>query len=583
MRVIYSFFVLLFLGNCLVTMAQEEISQDVKVVKEYTPTVSDAYKISYMPQLGDSGTVKPRFNYHILSTSVATDYQPSPIEAAKIKTARKEYLHKTYLKGGVGNYSTLEAELGYNILANEEYVLGLQVGHISSLGNITLEDDNTVDAPYHNTSAGLDFKHFFDDKTLLVNMDFDRRAYQYYGYQTLSPEGAYVLPNGELVGGMHYMPEEDQRLSLFKATVGLYNNEADVRKTRYNANAGIESFGTLTGVNQFGVLLNGQVHKPIDNIGLRLDAGIEAYKTNVPDSLGPRYTFDDRSQLLVRVQPSLTFNFDRAKLRVGMLLAGVIDTQDDKFYVTPDVLGELTVVEGIATVYAGMNGRVSINDYASMMYENNFAAADVNVKSSVYGLNFVGGVKGNFSAATSFSAGLEYGLFNDEHFWVNRSFSTREEAPGLNAAQDYGNIFDVVYDDGSLLKVHGELLYRPKESMNFALSGAYYGWHLDEQLEAWHKPEVELALEGNFKVMENLHALAGIHYMGERWAYDVTRDDLSKKLKGVVDVNVEAEYFFSKQWSFWVAVNNLMAAKYYQWNGYPMQGFNARAGIIFSF
>lgn len=573
----------LVLLNGHVALAQEEINQDVKVVKEYTPTVSDAYKVNYMPVLADSSYTKPQFNYRILSTSVATNYQPTPIAAAKINTSRKEYLHKSYLKGGVGNYSTILAELGYNILENEKYVLGLNAGHVTSLGSITLEDDNSVDAPFHDTWAIADFKHFFDDKTLSVDMSFDHNMYEYYGYQTLMGDDAYWLPNGELASGYQFIPDVEQRLSQFQATVGLSNNVVDERKMRYQAYAGINTFGNLTGVNQFGVKLGGKLYQPIGDLALDLNGGIESYKTSVPDSIGPMYTFDERSQLLISVNPSVAFNFDRARLKVGLLVAGLIDTEGDEFYLTPDVMGELTVVEGIVTVYGGINGRVNANDYATMLYENAFASADVNVRSSVYGLNLLAGIKGNFSSSTSFSAGIEYGIFNNEHFWVNKTYTTPEEgAEPLNVLH-YSNMFDVVYDDGELLTVKGELLYKPKQTMEFLLRGAYYGWSLDSQEKAWHKPEVELGLEGNVNVVENLYVNAGISYYGERWAYDVTSDSGLKQLKGIVDVNLGAEYYFSKQWSFWASVNNMAAAKYYKWNGYPMQGLNAKAGVIFSF
>jgi hypothetical protein len=569
--------------NATGAAAQEEINQDVKVVKAYTPTVSDAFKVNYMPVLDDSSSLKPNFNYRILSTSVVTNYQPTPIAAAKINTERKEHLLKSYIKGGVGNYSALQAELGYNILESEKFVLGLNAGHITSLGNITLEDDNTVDAPFHDTWANARFKHFFDDKTLSVDMNFRHNMYQYYGYQTLNADNTYWLPDGELASGVGFMPDMDQRLSKFEATIGLGNNETDERSTKYHAAIGMNAFGNLTGVSQLGGQLSGQLYRPIGELALELNGTIQSYKTNVPDSIGPMYMFKDRSQLLLSLNPSVSFMFSRAKLKVGLLVAGLVDTEGDELYLTPDVMGELTVVEGIVSIYGGLNGRVNVNDYATMMYENVFASADINVQSSIYGLNLLAGIKGNFSASTSFSAGVEYAMFNNEHFWVNRSYMTPTSVPDVLNVQHYSNLFDVVYDDGSLLTVRGELLYKPRRTMEFLLSGAYYGWNLDSQEKAWHKPEVELGAEGSFNLIDNLYATAGIKYLGERWAYDVTNEAAIKQLKGVVDVNVGAEYFFSKQWSFWASVNNVTAAKYYKWNGYPMQGLNARAGIIFSF
>lgn len=563
--------------------SQEEINQEVKIVKAYTPTISDAYKVNYMPVLGDTATLKPSFNYRILSTSVATNYQPTPISPAKINLNRKEHLQKSYLKGGVGNYSSIVAELGYNILENDKYVLGFNVGHITSLGELTLEDDNSVDAPFHDTWASANFKHFFDDKTFSVDLGFLHNKFQYYGFQTLQSDAMYYLPDATLTNGSDFIPDVDQRMSAFDIRLGLSNNETDKRKTAYDTWLGFKTFGNVTGVKQNGFIFGGDLYRPINDLAFELTANIESYKTSVPDTIGPMYTFADRSLTLIQLKPSVSFNLDKARLKVGVLMAGVIDSHGDEFYVTPDIMGELTVVEGIVTVYGGINGKVDLNDYQSMSYENPFASADVNVKSSLYGLNFLAGIKGNFSSSTSFSIGMEYGLFNDEHFWVNKPYMMQGTTPGVDDELHYSNQFDVVYDDGSLLTVEGELLYQPKQNMEFSLFGAYYGWNLDSQKAAWHMPELEIGAEGKFNILDNLYATAGIKLLGERMAFDPNADNYQKSLKSVVDLNASAEYYFSKQWSFWLAMNNLAAAKYYKWNGYPMQGFNAKAGIIFSF
>ena len=587
MRYTSIIFVMCFLGlvGQFNVYAQEEINQDVKVVKAYTPTVSDAFKISYMPVLDDSTSYNPKFNYRILSASVATNYQPSALSPAKINTKRKEYLQKSYLKGGVGNYSTILGELGYNILENEKYVLGLNIGHLSSIGNITLENDKTVDAPFFDTWAAADFKHFYDNKTLDVNFGFTHNKYEYYGFQTIEEGSVYWKPNetGSFISGADLLPDVQQRLSAFDASIGISNNETDERKTKYTARAGLDVFGSKTGVSQLGFIVTGSLYRPVNDLALDVKGEIKTYSTNVPDTLGPMYEFNDRAQTLIKLNPSVRFNYDRARLKVGMLIAGVIDSEGDEFYLTPDVVGELTVVEGIATIYGGITGRVNLNDYRSMLYENQFASSDINVKSSVYGLNFMAGIKGNFSSSTSFSAGVEYGFFNNEHFWVNRSYVSQSDAPEMLTELHYSNLFDVVYDDGSLLTVSGELLYKPKPKIEFTLSGAYYGWNLDSQEAAWHMPEVEFGLEGKFNLLENLYTSAEIRYLGERLAQDLSNDDIEKTLDGVIDVNINAEFYFSKQWSFWASVNNLTASKYYKWNGYPMQGLNAKAGIVFSF
>nr|WP_319398716.1 hypothetical protein [uncultured Carboxylicivirga sp.] len=564
--------------------AQEDINKDVKVVREYTPTVSDAFKVNQMPEVKESETTRPNFNYRIISTSVSADYKPTLITPAKIKTEPHEMLLKSYVKGGVGNYNTVLGELGYNILESEPFLLGFKVGHSSSFGNLKLEDGKSVDAPMNDTYANLGFKHFFDDKTFSVDLNFLHNIYKYYGYQTLDSETDYYLPlSSDPVSGSDLIQDKRQRLSVFDMLLGFQNNVTDDRKTAYHANFGFSTFGNVTGINQNGFQLSGGIKHPINNMRFELDANIESYKTSVPDSIGPMYTFEERKLTYIEANPALNLTFDNLALKVGVIVGGTIDTEGDQFFVAPDIKANLTVVEGIVSLYGGVDGKMNRNDYRTAIYENPFISPDANVKSSIYGLNLFAGIEGNFSSSTSFSAGIEYSFFNDEHFYVNKYYIDQPEVSSALFNYHYSNLFEPVYDDGSLLKVKGELLYRPKKEVELLLHGAYYGWNLDTEAIAWHKPEVELGVKGSWDFNKYISLNGSMGYLGERTAFDVNAADGQKSLKGVFDLNFGGEYRFSSQWTFWANVNNVAAAKYYKWNGYPSQRFNMQAGIIYTF
>lgn len=576
---------ILFVASSVV-VSQEQINQDVRVVREYTPTISDAYKVNYMPVVKDSVGLQSKFIYRILSASVNTNYQPSLISPAKIQSVRKESLLKSFVKGGVGNYGTFLGEIGYNVLESEPFLLGLNISHVSSFGELKLENGETVDTPFSDTWANVGFKHFFDDKTLSVDFAYMHNLYNYYGLQTLQADQNYLVPGGSVpvIQGSALMHDDDQRLSLFDIKVGLNNNELDARKTIYNASLGFNTFSNLTGVSQNGLLLEGSVRHPFNDMIFNLDAKIETYNSSVPDSIGPMFSFSNRSITLIQATPSVNFVFENAKLRVGLFMAGIIDSEGDEFVVAPDIMGDLTVVEGIVSLYAGLNGRVNLNDYKSIMYENPFVSPDYNVYTSKYGLNILAGVKGNFSSSTSFSAGVEYSFFNNEHFYLNKGYWQGDDPLSSTfTGYDYSNLFVPVYSDGTLLKVEGELLYRPKQNIELLLNGAYWGWDLDSQEEAWHKPEVKFGLESRWEIFDNLMLSGGVEYYGERKAWDYGLTNEVKTLSSIIDVHLGGEYYFSKQWSFWANINNLAASKYYKWNGYPMQGLNAKAGILFSF
>ena len=69
----------------------------VNVVKPYTPTISDAFKVKETPSLEDEdNTKKEPIKYTIFSFPVASTFTPSKGRAAGVDKAKEERLFKNY-------------------------------------------------------------------------------------------------------------------------------------------------------------------------------------------------------------------------------------------------------------------------------------------------------------------------------------------------------------------------------------------------------------------------------------------------------------------------------------------------------
>ncbi len=563
----------------LAAQEDKKISKDVKVVKAYTPSLSDAFKINRMPVIKDSVGLKPKFNYNILSKAMVTGYKIEPITPARLAKGQPENLKTSYFKAGFGNYSSFFGDLNYNILQSEKFVLGLNIGHVSSFGDIKLENDEKVDAPFHDTWANLGFDYLFKDKTLYTNIDFKHNIYNYYGYKTIDPQLMYWVPGASSnVHGDSLIPDPKQRLSGLDIQLGFKNNEIKDDEVKYDASFTYSSFSNLTGVSQSGFKLAGTSYFPIGTVGFAVDMNINYYGTSVPDSIGPLYTFRERSNTLLSLKPRMVFIFDRARIDVGLLLYGEIDSFDDQFQIAPILTGKLNIVEGVVSLEGGLKGHYNQNDYKTVSYENPFVSPDQNVKTAFYGMDAFAKLKGNFSKSTSFGVDFSYAMFMNEHFYVNKFY----QEPRVIESYAYTNQFFPVYDDGSLLTFSAELFYHPNEKFNILAKGTYYGWNLDSLSKAWHKPDVEFILKSKFSPVRNLWVNGGVNILGKRFAFDPTAME-AKQLNAVFDLNLGAEYLFNSTWSFFAQVNNLAASKYYMWNGYPAQGINVHVGIGISF
>jgi hypothetical protein len=562
------------------TQKESTVNQTVTVVREYNPTVSDALKMESMPTLDDTTSYHPVFNYSILSRAFETNNDIEQISPARMAADEQPLLTNSLARLGIGGYNSVYAELNYNITQSKLYALGLSLSHTSSMGNVVLEDDSRVDAPFHDTYASIGFKRFFSKVTLSAGMNFKHNLYNYYGYQTLNALTPYQLNNGTvLVTGDDLLVDKSQRISQFDMGLGVSGNNTDVTKARWNTWLNFSTFGNKTGVTQNKIDITGSTIVPINDLNFILDGQISSYKVNVPDSIGPMYTFSEKQISLISLLPRVGIKFNSGNAELGMLISNEMGRDSKEFRVAPHLTANLTVVEGIVSLFGGLTGHLNMNDDASMFAENPYLSSDVHVKSSFHGMNLFGGIKGNFSSSTSFSARVDYSAFNDEHFFVNRLYL---QSPVItDSVYSYSNLFDVVYDSGTLLEVSGELITKPSDDLSLRLFAKYNGWNLNDLAYAWQKPETEASFSGTYQVNRNLSVDAAINLLGKRYAYIPNSE--AKKMDSMVDINLGGTYKFSSGWSFWGRINNLAAAKYERWNGYPTQRFNGMVGATYSF
>jgi hypothetical protein len=318
----------------------------------------------------------------------------------------------------------------------------------------------------------------------------------------------------------------------------------------------------------------------LGEFGLHVNGGISYLNIHKPSGDNDRpelWTFDDREQIFLTVNPRMMISGDKLNVELGVNMTGEF-SDDEAFYLSPHIRGDLVIAEGIVSTFMGMTGEVRPGSYRGIMEENPFVSPDELVKTAHSNIRGFAGVKGNFSSATSFTARLDYEFIEDEHFFVNKFFT-----PTGSLEQDQSNLFEAKYDDVTLLTLSGELLVRPVSELDIELKGAYYGWKMDQLDEAWHKPDMEIGIRADYIFSEELCFDAAFNVLGARKAYNPSATDGVKKLKAVTDFNLGANYQFNKRLHFFGRIQNIFAAKYYRWSGYPMQGINMRVGAGYSF
>ena len=159
---------------------EENIGTEVvNVVKQYTPTISDASKVKELPTIDEEENAKKEVvKYAIFSFPVASTFTPYKGSAEGVDKVEKAKYFKNYLTFGGGNYGTFNAELFVNQeLGANDYVGGM-FRHLSSQGgikNVELDDN------YNETTIDLTFGTNRKKMSWNLDVGYQNQIYNWYG------------------------------------------------------------------------------------------------------------------------------------------------------------------------------------------------------------------------------------------------------------------------------------------------------------------------------------------------------------------------------------------------------------------
>ena len=105
----YGFLFLVLIGGMVLAQEEEGLQvQEVLVIKSYTPSLSDAFKISEAPKVPDSlKTEAKALIFKIKPVDVVSTFEPNKATPLKLKRSSSTTPYNTFFSGGFGSLSQL--------------------------------------------------------------------------------------------------------------------------------------------------------------------------------------------------------------------------------------------------------------------------------------------------------------------------------------------------------------------------------------------------------------------------------------------------------------------------------------------
>ena len=467
----------------------------VNVVKPYTPKISDAFKVKEIPSISDDLALKRKsIKYNIFSIPVASTFVPAKTLASSIEKSAPLRLFDNYVSAGVGSYTSFLAELYLNHAINNNETIGSSLSHQSSEGGI---DGSIVDNNFLDTN----FKGYYlkkqSDYALKIEFGVAYEMFNWYGVpenqfedtvlQSLEPEQYFI--------GFDLGANIDFKNKAFHSGSILFSRLIDA----------FESYENRLQLNS--------------NIDFQLQKGIvnTTFKLDYLDGEFQRSLFNDESINYSNFQFGVIPNYEIKKsnlilnLGVSAYYLNDLNLGKNKFYIFPKITMQYSIVDDVLLAYGGIEGNLIQNTFDVFRQQNPFMSPTLSIIPTDQQYDVYAGLKGRLAQALSYHVKAVYKAENNSPLIKSNPLQL-----GETKSYQYGNSFGIVYDDLKVFSVFGELNMGVSNKFYLGMTAEYFTYVIDNESEAWNRPNFEASLLMNLQLNDRWHAGANLFYTGKR-------------------------------------------------------------------
>lgn len=541
------------------SFAQENLPSDTfRVVKEYQPTIINAKKIEFQPEINDTLKLETDLNYTFIDKTVPVYFQVEPIAAARIKGEPLVKLYNGYARLGVGNAMVPFGEVYYSNLRSKKYTLG---GHASYFNQREL---NRIEgSEMSKAHVELFGKRFWKTNTLDAKLSYDRHNFNYYG----------IYQQAEALGMENPSIESSALQQSYDRLSGSFSLNSTVRDSfnlRHKAQIDYQYTGNANQAAE---------HNLVGKLNLNKFKNNELYSVDILLDLND-YDFNP-SNTIFAIKPQISTIGDKFRINAGLGIY-MNATSEADFHFFPIAEIKYNVLEDVIVPYLGVKGEIRRVGYGSITRENPFVAENISLANSNEKFNIYAGLRGLISSKLSFNVSAAQSRTDNAYLFVQLPDSVFQ----------LSKEFYLTYDEIDETRFQGELIYHLNEKINVYAEGSYAEFKTDEEEEAWHRPKLKLSTSASYNLKEKIIVKLDVFYWGEQFARGVdqvsegaitTYTFNAQRLDPIFDVNLGLEYRYTKRLSAFIDFNNIGGINYEKYQNYPLQGFNVWGGLTYGF
>jgi len=537
--------------------------------------VARSNRVVTQPKIIDTAVIIPAQDYARIEKQEQVLTTVDPIKAARLKIVQPiSKLYNSYAKVGFGNYLSPYVDLHFMEKRSRAGMWGANLRHFSS----------------RDAHKDLHFSGFSDNHVSLYGTRFFER-HQLSGKAKFDYDGVH-----------QYGTQNDTSITRAQIRQRFYNYQIDGRYKSYyedsthldkDINIGYYYFRDHKDTKDSAKVDYGREHH--FNIGAQM--GKYANKEYFQGDINLDYNQAYGKQINPCPQCDIPYNAEkrgnailglgfrvitqRDKFRVKAGLKIDIDmpdhrTSNPKLYAFPDAEVKYSLFNDIFVPYVGVTRELRRNSYKTLANENPFVLSNIELINTNNAYKIYGGFKGTLSRKTDFGVGINYGKYNSVPLFITDTLLS------------FDNRFEVVYDTFNITNIFAEVSFHKGEVLKIYAKGDYYMYSQGREEAPWYMPEYKISLNATYDMSDKIIVRLKTYILGGRKASNIkpiyeNNGTTINDLGAFVDVNLGAEYRYTKRLSAFLNFNNILSKKYQLYQNYPLQGINILGGITWSF
>lgn len=554
------------------------IKRNIEVVRDYTPVIKEAGKINTMPELKDVNTKKIEVDYKVWTSTYKpkTDIIPS-LDYALASQEENKYSREGFLRLGGGNYKSFLGELYTPIYNSDVALFDFYLKHNSSFGNVTLKKDNydvlsndvLSKGLYNDNKARISFLRSIRIREISAFGEFGYNRFNYYG---LNSDMISFSEQNKDKEEPEYKNDDQKNSHLTAALNFRFRSKDYIEQWKYDLQTNWRLLKTHFDVAENTIFTDLAASYRMQESILSLKFQMYNVFVSTPED-GP-IDFSEAKNFnnftVLKFNPYYSFISEVGRLNLGLKASfGINQGKNTAF--SPDITGQVRVIDNIWYVYAGVTGDYKVNILRSLANENIYLSPDARPEDTYIPLDIYLGTKLNIGKSVNTDIHIGYKIINNQYFYVNKSDST-----GMK------NTFDVVYDKNvGQFNCGAAVNYNFREKVDFSFKIGYNKWSLEKQKEAWMLPAAQIGLGVSYVPTDFLRF--NINYDLEAGRKAKLGKDSSVDLKNFNDISLGANYKLMSFLDVFARFNNILNQRSEFWYGYPSQGFNFLLGLTLTF